>query len=251
MTPVIQYMSDLHLEFAQEFVPKNAGADVLVLAGDIFTVHGVANTRSKRRRYTEFFEHVSRNWKDVIVVLGNHEYYGYKRSTLAGARQFLAKWVNIHLLENESIMIGHTTFVGATLWTDFFGNNPLHELAVRQGMNDYRVTTLTTGETYRKHLQSREYISWVAKNNSHVVVVTHHAPSSQSVADQYKNDPLNAGYYSHMEEFILAHPSIYLWIHGHMHNTSSYEIGNCAVRANPKGYPHEQNPEFEEGATYE
>lgn len=240
-------MSDLHLEFGEQFLPENAGTDVLILAGDIITVHGIRNTKSKRRRYTEFFQHVSDNWKDVIYVIGNHEWYKAKHP---GVVTFLkgwvqANWKNVHLLENETVQIGETVFVGGTLWTDFFRGNPLAKIAVARGMNDYSVAPLTPDMTERFHARTRDYISWTAKNADRVVVVSHHAPSHLSSLPQYVNDPLNAGYCSNMEEFILDHPSIMAWVHGHMHNSSDYMIGTCRVLANPRGYPHELNSGFD------
>lgn len=35
-----------------------------------------------------------------------------------------------------------------------------------------------------------------------------------------------------------------LWLHGHLHNSSMYEIGDCKVVCNPKGYPDELDVGF-------
>jgi hypothetical protein len=69
------------------------------------------------------------------------------------------------------------------------------------------------------------------------VVVTHHAPSSESVAECYKSDTLmNGAFRSDLSDFILDRPQIKLWTHGHMHNSSNYWIGETRVVCNPRGY---------------
>jgi hypothetical protein len=54
---------------------------------------------------------------------------------------------------------------------------------------------------------------------------------------------MNGGYCSNLEEFILDHPQIRLWTHGHMHDPSDYMIGETRVVCNPRGYVgYERNP---------
>jgi hypothetical protein len=78
------------------------------------------------------------------------------------------------------------------------------------------------------------------------VVVGHHAPSSQSVAEWYKADTLmNGAFRSDLEEFIMDRPQIRLWLHGHMHNNSNYWVGETRVVCNPRGYiGHESVADF-------
>jgi Icc-related predicted phosphoesterase len=80
-------------------------------------------------------------------------------------------------------------------------------------------------------------ITTEGKTNQKFVVVVHHAPSSASVAECYKGDLLmNGNFYTDLSEFILDRPQIKLWVHGHMHNRSDYEIGDTRVVCNPRGY---------------
>lgn len=69
-----------------------------------------------------------------------------------------------------------------------------------------------------------------------IVVVTHHAPSEQSISVVYRNDILNPAFASNLENFILDRPNIKLWCHGHIHSASDYKIGECRVICNPRGY---------------
>ena len=44
-----------------------------------------------------------------------------------------------------------------------------------------------------------------------------------------------------LEQFIIDNPRIKLWIHGHVHNSFDYNIGQCHIICEPYGYfGHEQ-----------
>ncbi len=72
----IQYMSDLHIEFPENsmFLKQNeipVTGEVLVLAGDIFYLKDKITPRAK------FWKWASENYRQVLIVPGNHEYYNY------------------------------------------------------------------------------------------------------------------------------------------------------------------------------
>jgi hypothetical protein len=63
---------------------------------------------------------------------------------------------------------------------------------------------------------------------------------------------MNGGYMSRLDEFIMNHPNIRLWTHGHMHNPSDYLIDGTRVVCNPRGYvPYEAGNGFDPGFTVE
>jgi hypothetical protein len=74
------------------------------------------------------------------------------------------------------------------------------------------------------------------------VVVGHHAPSKLSTKPRYQHDVLvNGAYSSSLDDFILDHPQIKLWTHGHTHDVFDYQIGSTRVICNPRGYDgHEE-----------
>jgi Icc-related predicted phosphoesterase len=93
--------------------------------------------------------------------------------------------------------------------------------------------------TVADHARMKDYICSVVdgRPDQRFVVVGHHAPSEQSVAEMYKHDTLmNGNFFSNLEQFILDRPQIELWTHGHMHNPSDYTIGTTRVVCNPRGY---------------
>jgi hypothetical protein len=131
-------------------------------------------------------------------------------------------------------------------------------VALKQGMNDYRAIEnyysdtgfyhkLTPEYTYRLHNNTLEYFqqSLASYQDQPVVVITHHAPSFQSIHERYRGDHMNAGYASDLSEFILAHPQIKYWVHGHTHTDFDYQVGSTRVLCNPRGYyPHELDTGF-------
>lgn len=69
------------------------------------------------------------------------------------------------------------------------------------------------------------------------VVCGHHAPSRLSTHPRYKDEELmNGGYSSSLDEYIIDHPQIKLWTHGHTHEDFDYMIGETRVVCNPRGY---------------
>jgi len=87
-----------------------------------------------------------------------------------------------------------------------------------------------------------------AKEGEKVVVVGHHTPSHQSCHPRYAHDTImNGGYHTNYEDYIIDHPQIVLWTHGHTHEKYDYMIGETRIICNPRGYVgHEQiSREFE------
>ena len=151
-------------------------------------------------------------------------------------------------MENDIVSIGDWVFIGATLWTDFRGENALEMMEAGQCMNDYKTIRITP--KYRKmnpedtlgfHKASKAYITSELEKvgpNAKVWVLTHHGPSYRSVAEQYKGGGIaNGAFVSNLDDFILAHPQIRYWSHGHTHNSFDYMVGDhCRVVCNPRGY---------------
>jgi Icc-related predicted phosphoesterase len=89
-----------------------------------------------------------------------------------------------------------------------------------------------------------------ALKNQVNVVVTHHGPAMQSLPERYVNNIITSAYVSNFEGIIKSYRPRY-WLHGHLHNNSDYQIGNCRVICNPKDYPQKLNPNFNPTFTFE
>ena len=89
------------------------------------------------------------------------------------------------------------------------------------------------------HKQMLGYIQIVVegKFDQKFVVVGHHAPSRSSTHPRYAREELmNGGYSSSLDEYIMDHPQIKLWTHGHTHEDFDYMIGSTRIVCNPRGY---------------
>jgi predicted phosphodiesterase len=241
----IKIFSDIHLEHyvGCQVFPHLGKGDILILAGDIFCAKHFKTNGHLHGVYDTFLEDCSKNYDKVLYVKGNHEFYGYNYE--GTHRKILDNLPdNFHLLENDTVKIGDWNFIGFTLWTNFRNANPLEMMEAEQCMNDYKVIRI--GSNYRKmraqdtlnfHLESRDYLLKqleILKDN--VFVISHHAPSLQSVHEKFKT-MANGAYCSNLDHLILDNPQIKYWVHGHTHTPFDYMIGECRVICNPGGYP--------------
>ena len=268
----VSVMSDLHLDFADLTLP---GGDVLILSGDICEAKRMKpemynkdmvlleHERKDQRpdRFNRFFEEECAKYREVFMVMGNHEHYGYQyQKTYAHIKEQLP--ANVHLLENECRELDGVLFIGATLWTDMNRGDELTLFHMKSMMNDYRQITmfnevknvyhrLQPERTMADHYRSRDYIRQILEENRAtgknlpVVVMTHHAPTKVSIKPRYINDTImNGAYSSDLSELILDNPEIKVWTHGHTHDNFDYMIGETRIICNPRGYKgYEQQAE--------
>lgn len=263
----IKVVSDLHLEFSDINIKNDEGCDVLVLSGDILvasdlyehpeTSYGMYSTvnladlgrrQQSAVRFRDFLKRVSFQFPHVVYVAGNHEFYHFRWfQTLDVLREECARFPNIYFLEQDCKKIDDVTFIGGTLWTDMNRNDPLTMHAIRDMMNDFRIirndkagfTSLKPADTVVRHTKMVKYIETViqGKFDEKFVVCGHHAPSKLSTHAQYKDELLmNGAYSSDLSDFIIDHPQIKLWTHGHTHHPFDYMIGETRIVCNPRGY---------------
>jgi Icc-related predicted phosphoesterase len=264
----IAVTSDIHLEFGPIELKNTENADVLILSGDICVAkdlnvldirNGTDNERSQRIH--KFFQNCSSEFSHVVYVVGNHEHYhGDFIKTIQRLKDNLGYLVNLHILDKESVIINDILFVGGTLWTDMNKEDPITLMHMKGMMNDFRLVMNGTRETHFRdndgnsqvrvawftpddavedHKKMLEYLKIMisGKTEHKIVVVGHHAPSKASTHPRYKDeDVMNGGYSSDLSDFILDHPQIKLWTHGHTHEDFDYLIGSTRVVCNPRGY---------------
>jgi hypothetical protein len=251
----LREMSDVHLEFGPFFIPSlpTDSETVLLLSGDIHV--------GNRALRDDWLKKLSQRFAYVLYILGNHEHYKSSVDVTGQKIKFGNKKAkvcltdpdlqNVKLLENETFVIPGTNWkvFGGTMWTDFHRGNPVTMWNAQRVMSDYKkIRTakyqrrLTPNYVISLHLAYKQaLLEELAKDDGmNVIVMSHHAPHSMSVAERYKR-PVdyhdNGCYHSDVSDLILDNPKIKFWFHGHMHNNSDYMIGDdCRVICNPRGY---------------
>ncbi len=231
----IDLISDVHLIFSPLTIKKTSDdVETLIMAGDAVCINDLDKHKS-------FFEQVSKLYKNVIYVIGNHFWYGGTYpDDLDTLRNYLKKFSNIHLLEKQSIEIGDTVFIGGTLWTDCNKSDPMTMMVLTQSMNDYRVIkNFTVEDSIREHKECLKYFRKELGENKDkkCVLISHHAPSFECIDPKYKRDyHMNGGYASNLDQFILDRPQIKVFVHGHIHVPVDFMRGTCRILSNPRGY---------------
>jgi Icc-related predicted phosphoesterase len=250
----VQIFSDLHVDvFPIKPITIVPGVDLVIVAGD--TCEGALRA----------FEHLRRLVPmdiPIVMVMGNHEYYRrFVPDELALARSQAPNF-NIRLIENDSVTLGvggnsGVRFVGATLWTDYGVFGEVKQAAVMSacagGMNDHRLIgwqkkpwlRFRPQEAALLHHRSKAAITetLAAPFAGPTVLVSHHAVHWDSIHSRFRSDHLTGAYISDLSELIETYQPT-LWVHGHVHNSSDYLVGNTRVLCNPHGYGTE-NPSFD------
>lgn len=273
----IKLVSDLHLEFSDINITNDDHCDVLILGGDICIAQdlhdhpepvntadqaaiaagtGLGRRQQAAQRYRDFFKRCSFQFPHVIYIMGNHEFYNGKfHAGIDYMREECVRYSNMYMLERDTKIIDDVVFVGGTLWTDMNKGDPLTMQAITGMMNDFRIikndqrnyAAMSPLDVSIRHRHTLQYFDAVMQNHSpeqKFVVVGHHTPSYQSCHPMYAHDyMMNGGYHSDLSEFIMDHPQICLWTHGHTHHPFDYTIGSTRIVCNPRGYENDGHSE--------
>lgn len=202
----------------------------------------------------------------VILVLGNHDYYGGGIDFVLERARRLIENTRIHLLEDQSLVIEQCRFIGATLWTDFsvsVGDDefvpPEERRAKAFGLvpskmmdfscifrSDKRRPNengmVTVKEILDRHRASRAFIDQelVKPFQGRSIVMTHHAPLMQSFDPNFFGYITNAAFASDLGDLIeRRRPS--MWVHGHIHKFRDYMFDKTRIICNPVGYQQEHD----------
>ncbi|HFD11776.1 MAG TPA: metallophosphoesterase [Crenotrichaceae bacterium] len=221
---LIQYFSDLHLEFGPLVYPQTE-ADVIIAAGDI----GI---------YQQGVEWLAEIDKPVLYVAGNHEFYHHEYNDTISTIQESCASTNIQFMDKRSVIIGNSRFLGCTLWID--AEKAVSE-GKKTGSNDFKKIRygkemLTHDAVYTLNQQDVEWLSseLATPFEGNTVVITHHAPTFWS----WGGSPMAPGRYSYCNDLrhLMYKHKIDAWFHGHTHQVRDYTCGNTRVLCNPRGY---------------
>jgi predicted phosphohydrolase len=257
--------SDLHINFdTGDTGLELPGGDVLLLCGDVLEAGHIRVAQNKGRgvstleTYQRFCDCELTKYDQVLYIFGNHEYYNHDFST---ARQRIEPLLppNVTILQNSYVKIEDYLIWGATMWTDNDRGNPIARQQISGAMSDYTMikhdpgrtvqgaggeywtSKFTVHDSEQEHRFSRGRLEefLLMYPNHKTIVMTHHAPSYESISAEYRdhvNGWINHAYYSDFTNTILDNPQIKLWAHGHVHCMNDYMLGSTRVVSNPRGY---------------
>lgn len=234
----IQFASDLHLEFRDNSRwlkdnPLIPVGDILVLAGDI----GYLGDENYSKH--PFWNWCSENFKETIVIPGNHELYkGFDINDLTEGWEISIR-ENVRVVYNKVLHYGDIDLICSTLWSEI----PLREAYfTEKGVSDFR--RIRDGERFlswerfnEEHRRCVNFISLsVAKSTAKTkIVITHHVPSPQLIAEEFRGSMINGAFTSNLDKMIESLP-VKCWIYGHSHRNIDTVIGGTKMLSNQLGY---------------
>lgn len=236
----IRLLSDLHCE-GNAFYYEYQGEDVVVLAGDIHT----------QNRHAFILDQIPQNVK-VLMVAGNHEYYG---SCFDRVNNFLyelqAEYRNFYFLDNEDLVIDDVIFYGGTMFSDMAldGDTWKATQYAQKGIADFTWINkerddLQGGVIERRWTveDHRRFHDIFCANLTHFVerekvfkrvVISHFVPHPQGSDPKFDGSPLQPYFISDMTRYM---DTVDLWLYGHTHIARDFMHGNTRLVCNPRGY---------------
>lgn len=194
----------------------------------------------------------------VILVAGNHELYrGDWHDTLVELRLEARRNFNVHFLEQETVTIKDTRFLGCTLWSDFEINGSenarFHMAAAERGIVDFQLIRsglkmLTPQDMVNRFHQSYAWLdAELAKPfDGKTVVVTHFGPHRAAIHPRYLASGMDAltPYFTADCSDLMKRHHIDAWLYGHLHNSVDVVVSSgTRLIVNSRGYPNE-DPEY-------
>ena len=251
----IQFVSDLHLEFPENRAwlaehPLEVKGDILLIAGDTAYLDLPESGRDTYSAYS-FWDWASRNYQQVIVCPGNHDFYGYYDLTTMYDGWSKTIRPNVHAYYNTVLHLtaegGLTSNIGsslidiivATLWSYI---EPYNAFMTERGVSDfYRIMynghRLTADDFNREHKRCLTFMKKAVKesNAKTKIVLTHHVPTQLCTAEEFHGSTINGAFTVELGDYI-ADSGIDYWIYGHSHRNIDAQIGTTRILSNQLGY---------------
>jgi predicted phosphodiesterase len=241
-------ISDLHLESVTDDlyetyreIASEKIADCIILCGDI----------DNRTRSIYFIKYLVDLGYTVFYIPGNHEYEDSKFDHVDSYYEAI-DLEGFYYLNNRVAEFENFRIIGSTLWAsaDTLSIDPLDgpvfsdsvDYFVRQKLEfmiDFTsIHGFNVDKMAEKFKKNYEFIIEQCSKpfNGKTIVATHHAPSFESCLARYRENITNHAFASELD-FVIEMNDIDYWLHGHMHNSSDYMIGDTRVICNPRGNP--------------
>lgn len=260
----LRILSDLHEEVSRFGRLPDLDFDVLVCAGDVIEGDPVASAL----RLADLAA-----GKPAVWVLGNHDLWGVTVEDAIEQARAAGLPRGVHLLQDSEIEVEGVVFLGATLWTDGFLNQPVIEpghwsglpvgtrVSIHGSPGEFGEPIWLRGQGIDRRAKRRDIFrmhedsaDWLARRledgadrGESMVVVTHYAPTPRSVSS-LSAFPLSAAN-SASDLGLVDNGQAALWVHGHVHSSVDLDAATRVV-CNPRGSSF-RNPAFDPSLTIE
>ena len=235
--------SDIHVDvnkFTIEDILERIGdGDTerpLILAGDIATCRDLEVVR-------KLLTAIRSKYLYIVVVLGNHDYYG---------KSYLAAWsawkrlrediqfIGVYILMNEIFEASDgRSYAGSTLWSAQ-GRSEGEAMVLMGSMTDF--VQIHGWHPYHANTYHRVCVEFLKcaleRTHKKLIVVTHHMPSYSLIHRKYADSKTNAGHASDLD-YMIDPKVVSLWVHGHTHMSHTRYINGVPVVCAPHGYTSE------------
>ena len=185
----MELISDIHLEYDPTYRINRIGG-ILIIAGDLGKVIN--------KSYYDFLADVSDRYDHIILVAGNHEYYGTtieKGERLL--REITTKLPNVHYLQCDKVVINEIEFLGCTLWSEPTVDHWLTNDG--SSIKDFSLEQYQDLNTqHRDWLTEQLNIPSTRKK----IVVTHYLPSYRCIDPKYNDENTNSFFASHLDDLV-------------------------------------------------
>ncbi len=246
----IQFVSDLHLEFPDNRAwlaahPLEVTGDILLIAGDTAYLDLPDSGRETYKAY-DFWDWASRNYKQVIVCLGNHDFYGYYDLATMPDGYCLDIRPNVKAYYNSVVHLPDVDIIVSTLWSFI---EPDIDFIVERSVSDfYRIKyeghRLNAQNFNAEHERCIAFIkqSVTESKAKTKIVLTHHVPTQLCTVDEFKGSTINGAFTVELGDYI-ADSGIDYWIYGHSHRNMDAKIGKTQIISNQFGYLSHGEPQ--------
>ena len=260
---IISILSDLHLDshFPLTLTPPSeseirrifdpifkTSADVLVIAGDI------GHYNHQNRQIIKWLRRLY--FKNIVCVLGNHDYYLSNRVMMDDFNENSFERVNalrndlnniegVHCLNGNVVEIEGIRFGGCDSWYDgsyWLTNLNPHYIYCDHHVQEHWKLSMPDASAIKgiKHYDDvwkieQPKVEAVYKDCD--VMITHVRPSidPQHVESKYRKKG-GTGFFSFDGEMYVKNTTAKVWIYGHTHTPSEHEWYGVRMIANQMGY---------------
>lgn len=250
MSIKIQVLSDLHLEFLKTlpkiFKSKNLSKPEFVKAPYLFLAGDIGYPKLEHGIWLQFINFCEQYYDKIFYVSGNHEAYNseYYETINTIKDVFKSKPKFVFLEPGVVSNIGPYKVVGCTLWSNvskmgFASLNDGAYIKIKKNSIIHNLSHQDVLEFYEKDK------AWLESQvDANTIVMTHHLPSFDFIAEKYKHqryNNLNTGFASELDSILLRSRA---WIYGHTHIGGIKDLFGTMCICNPYGYPEDYETNF-------